>query len=615
MSERLLRVLSSALVLGLLWSCGGGKSEDAEGKAKEAKGAAAVEKSQASAEKAKDDAQKIGADKYAPKQWGEAEQLLAEGVKALEEESDAKTAKLRFDKARSKFGEASSAAAAGKKSFDDIATLKKDLAVLQRKAKEAGAEKGAAELYASAVEKLKSADEAAKESPKQAVTALRAAKQDFTDAIAEANNAQSDAKKKDKEKARAEEEKKLALEEQKKADELGAEKTRAADYGAAKDMLTEGDRSLADGNYDEALNSYQGAKDEFRRIVQDMNESKGGEATGDERGPSAGPDTAEPIVEPREEAHGVTKKGEEAPPPPTGDAAVWAFIEQNKETLFNCRLVEFNGGMVTLNYTNGAELEKDAMSINRPSKASKLNYTRDEMGSPVEMSFEAGGSANCMIVKPQFVRQVRATVTMDMGVVGAGGGAFVLLEIMVDKSGTGLASKFGAIAGAVTSFLQFKSGAKTTVTDTNKAPSMWVKKEKKDWSLELRWPEGQDAGALIASFGGKEVSKVEGIKQRNGAYPSGRVAIAWNSCMFIAKGLKIEGVLDQKWAIEELKRLKVEIPAEITEALGGKPAEGAAKTKEAAKPKEDAAPAKEDPAPTEEKAAAPTTKKSGEVEY
>ncbi len=604
MRKRLMRLLGLALTAGLLWSCGGGKEEETEGK-KSAKGPTAVEKSRATAEKSKSDAQEAGADKYAPKQWNDGEKYFAEAVKALEEE-DVKTAKPRFDKAKSSYAEALKAAALGKKSADEYAAMKKDVATLQRKAKEAGAEKGAAEIFAAAVEKVKTAEEALTQSPATALRTLKDAKRDFQDAIEEAKGAAAETARKEKEKQTAEEEKKLALEEQKKADELEAGNAKAADYGAATDTLREGDRALADGRYDEAQNSYQSAKDQFRQIVQAINDSKA-MATGESpAGPSAGPDTDTTLEEPRDATSGGAEKGVEPAPALTGDAAVWAFIEQNKEKLFQGP-GELSNGRLTLNYGRGEEFEKD-VTVKRTGKG-KLDFTRLDNGEPVPMVFEAGGDAAYVLLKPQFVREVKVTMSIVVDIVEAGAAPFITVGLLLDKSGNGYGGKFGAFAGQVNGIIQFK-GAPSMIPEANtRPPSVWLKKESRTWTVQMLWPEGQETGTLSVATNNKESSKIEKIKPKApGVFPAGRVAIAWNKCMFTVKTLKIEGLLDRTWAVEELKRQKVELPADVQEALGGKPA---------AAPKEAAKPAPEEPAApaTGETKTSTTEKKSGEVEY
>ncbi|HAK96419.1 MAG TPA: hypothetical protein DCM87_15870 [Planctomycetes bacterium] len=553
------------MALGLLWSCGGGGGEETTSR-QDAK-ASAIDRARASAEKAKGDAEAENAAKYAPKAWNEAERLFAEGEEQVEAD-DAKAAKLRFDKARSKYTESITESKRGKKSVDDYAAVMKDVAALQRKAKDGGADKAAAQAYAAAVEKVKSAEETLKESPAAALRTLKSAKQDLADVIEEAKDAAEQTRKQEKEKLAAEEEKKIALAEKQKADDLDAAKTNPVEFGAAADMLRNGDRALEDGRFDEALYEYRGAKDEFRMLVQMINEMRAADAaTGAmAEGPRAGPDTDTTLEEPKDAPPESAASKGDAPPAPSGAAGVWAFLDVHKGKLFN-GLAEFSGGKVLLNYASGADLRKDS-KVRKVGK-SKLDFTRDEQGTPVEMSFEAGGDTSCVFFNPQFVREVRVSMTVEMGVVLAGD-AYVVLQIMSDKSGNAYGSKFGAILGRVSGVFGFAPGAPTTVPDAmTKPPKDWVKKERRDWVLELAWPEGQESGTLTAMFGGEEVSKVEKIKPRSaGAYPSGRVAVSWNKCMFAVKNLKIEGILDQKWALGELQKEGVDIPEEILVEAG-----------------------------------------------
>lgn len=594
MTQPWMRACAAALALGFLWSCGGGGDDDKP--SREDVKASVVEKARASAEKAKGDAEAQDAAKYAPKAWNEAERLFAEGEEQVEAE-DPKAAKLRFDKARSKYTESIAESKKGRKSVDEYAAVMKEVAALQRKAKDGGASTSVAEAYAAAVEKIKSAEEAVKESPAAALRTLKSAKQDLSDVIEEGTQAAEDAKKQEKEKLAAEEEKKIALQEKKKAEDLDAAKSNLVEFGAAADMLRNGDRAFEERRFDEAMYEYQGAKEEFRMLVQMINEAKAAEAaTGaTAEGPRAGPDTDTTLEEPKDETAADAASKDAEAPIPSGAAGVWAFLDQHKGKLFNC-LAEFSGGKVMLNYSNGAELRKD--SIPRKAGKSKLDFVREDAGAPVDMSFEAGGDTSAVFFKPQFVREVRVSMTVEMGIVLAGD-AYVVLQIMSDKNGSGYGVKFGAIAGYVSQVFSFKPGARTIVPDAmTKPPKDWVRKERRDWVLELAWPEGQEMGALTATFGGEEVSKIEKIKPRSGgAFPAGRVGVSWNKCMFAVKNLKIEGVLDQKWALQQLQEQKVDIPEEFLIGAGLK--------KPASAAKEPAAPA-EEPAPK-------TT--PGEVEY
>ena len=349
---------------------------------------------------------------------------------------------------------------------------------------------------------------------------------------------------------------------------MEADKTNPVDFGAAADRLRNGDRVFEEGRFDEAVNEYRSAKEDFRMVVQMINEARAAEAAAGTAavGPRAGPDTDAPLEVPTDEPGDAGLSRSDEPPAPSGAAGVWAFLDQHKDKLFS-GLSEFSGGKVLIDYSNGAELKKDATK--RGTRNSKLEFTRSEAGVPVPMAFEVGGPMACVFVKPQFVREVRVSMSLDMGLVTAGN-PFAVLQIMSDKNGNAYGSKYGAILGRVSEVFGFTPGAPTTVPGAmTKAPKDWVKKEMQDWELELAWPEGQETGTLTATFGGEVVSKIEKIKAKSpGVYPSGRVAVSWNNTMFIVKKLKIEGILDQKWALEELQRQNVDVPEELLVEAG-----------------------------------------------
>ena len=191
MNQPWMRTCAAALALALLWSCGGGgKDKTPQQDAK----AGVLDRARAAAEKAKGEAEAENAAAYAPKAWNEAERLFAEGEEQAGAD-DAKAAKQRFDRARGKYTESIAESKRGKKSVDEYTALMKEVASLQRQARDAGADKAAAQSYAAAVAKLKSAEEALKESPATALRTLKAAKQDLDDVVAEAKEAAEAAKK------------------------------------------------------------------------------------------------------------------------------------------------------------------------------------------------------------------------------------------------------------------------------------------------------------------------------------------------------------------------------------------------------------------------------------
>ena len=238
---------------------------------------------------------------------------------------------------------------------------------------------------------------------------------------------------------------------------------------------------------------------------------------------------------------------------------------------------------VVLDYSAGEALGKDAVA--RSYGKSKLVFHRESARTLSPMSFEAGGDKSCFFIEPRFTRHVRVSMTVEMEVVAAGD-AYVVVHVMSDKAGNGYGCKFGAIAGYATGVFGFRAGAPSTVAGAmTKPPKDWVVKAPRDWVIDFEWPEEAAAGSLTATFSGKIVSKIEKIKAASsGALPAGRVGVSWNKCMFTVRDLKIEGVLDQAWAMEKLRGLGVEIPpalrveaglkheTESAESAGEKPA-------------------------------------------
>ena len=261
---------------------------------------------------------------------------------------------------------------------------------------------------------------------------------------------------------------------------------------------------------------------------------------------------------------------------------VLAFLAQHKSLLFACP-AKFSGGKVVLDYSAGEALGKDAVA--RSYGKSKLVFHRESARTLSPMSFEAGGDKSCFFIEPRFTRHVRVSMTVEMEVVAAGD-AYVVVHVMSDKAGNGYGCKFGAIAGYATGVFGFRAGAPSTVAGAmTKPPKDWVVKAPRDWVIDFEWPEEAAAGSLTATFSGKIVSKIEKIKAASsGALPAGRVGVSWNKCMFTVRDLKIEGVLDQAWAMEKLRGLGVEIPpalrveaglkheTESAESAGEKPA-------------------------------------------
>ncbi|HAK94608.1 MAG TPA: hypothetical protein DCM87_06305 [Planctomycetes bacterium] len=306
------------------------------------------------------------------------------------------------------------------------------------------------------------------------------------------------------------------------------------------------------------------------------------------------------VPRPKAAETGVAAVPEEEPEKPTG---VWAFFDRHKDKLFGCP-AKFSGGRVLLDYSNGRDLERDAI-VKKLGK-SKLVFQRESASTWRQTSFDAGGDMSCFFIEPQFVRQVRVSMTVALEVVAAGD-AYVVVHVMNDKSGNGYGCKFGAIAGHVTGVFGFRAGAPSTVAGAmTKPPKDWVVKTSSEWALDLAWPEGEDAGSLTAILSGRDVSRIERIKPASpGAFPAGRVGVSWNKCMFAARSLQIEGVLDQVWAVEKLQGLGVEIPEEIlvgaglkkrTAGTSAEPApEAPRKPEEPQKPEEPAAPVPAEP--------------------
>ncbi len=299
---------------------------------------------------------------------------------------------------------------------------------------------------------------------------------------------------------------------------------------------------------------------------------------------------------------------------PTG---LWAFLEQHKARLFSCP-AKFSGNEVALDYSSGTVLEKDA--ITQRLGKSKLVFQRDDARERGAMSFEAGGEMSSLFLEPQFERQVRVSMSVEMEVVAAGN-AFVVLHVMTDKAGNGYGCKFGAIAGYVKGVFGFRAGAPSAVPGAmTKPPKDWVMKAPRDWILDLAWPEGQETGSLIATFSGNEVSTIKRLEPPSpGAIPAGRVGISWNNTMFTVRGLRIEGVLNRAWAVQKLKGLGVEVPDEVLVEAGLKKGEDRTSAETGPAPKERREPKEPDAsAPAQdEKGTAPKAtadKKSGELQ-
>ncbi|MBN1418487.1 MAG: hypothetical protein JXP34_06890 [Planctomycetes bacterium] len=528
-------------------SRGGGGSGGSEGESREGDADAMRKEALAYREKAV----AAGAEEFARSDFDQAQRFLDGAQRAFESGKDYQ-ARSGFASARTQFSKAIENAEKAKRARQD-AEVDRDAALAARKrAEDAKAAELVPDAFRSAEDQFKAAERDFND-PGRAGNAKSA----FQQATDQFDRVAREAKEAEAKRNRAIVERDVVATNRKSAEDAGAKEHVPVRWEEAEQLLRDAEAAFAESRFEEAVTLY---KDCSRLYLDALRNTRDVIARLKAAEESAVPEPTSPPKErptPKETEPAEVVEGpgvaEPAPAASDPDSAIRAHIAK----LFAVE-TNYTNGIVDLDYTQGAQLEKDCIikvgSPNPPKFTGTEGVT--SMGNLV-YSFAGIGGAGRVVHKAVFEDEVEVSYDTKMELVKSGplGTTLFRTYLMLGEK-TYYAADWGV--NLIVNGTQ-RSENKIQITpepEFRKTPVNWFDRiNVRPIVFKYAWSEPDEAGLLHVEYSDKAKNDL-GTRTRL----TGHVAFEWKECRFYLQSVRIRGRLSPAWVIEELGKLGVKVP-------------------------------------------------------
>ncbi|MCI0651881.1 MAG: hypothetical protein L0Z55_08350 [Planctomycetes bacterium] len=217
-------------------------------------------------------------------------------------------------------------------------------------------------------------------------------------------------------------------------------------------------------------------------------------------------------------------------------------------------------GILTLDYTSGANLRKDVVISKNVKLGDKPHLTfegSDWSGEFDEYSFHANTEGS-FTINGRYRDGVR--IEFDMKVLLVGSNAKTRFEVLFNyEPGDGGGSGYGVDWGTRLTIYENRKTPKEIMTPTNKTyhnhPTKWFMKQKPTHVVISygRSPDGED-GKILVQF--DNAGQMEDTFKMNSNWRrEGIIAFRWDDLKVVVKNLRIIGKVDEDWARELVAKM------------------------------------------------------------